>query len=406
MIFPKTRSIFFIFFVVKLHALDYLKIAREIEKTNKDPQIKKIAVLPFEDINYRESRRGLEIQEELTYAFVRHSHFQLVERSQVNKILEELQFQQTGVVDERSAKQIGKGLGVDGLVTGSIKTEGGETKLYARLIRVEDFAIVAVASDISRVTKETPYDKKASYETSYGPQVEIDLWGTLGLTQMSLSFGKPTGDYPLVNASHLGLLGLSGNYRTVDMNRLQERQSLPPLGLRLRFHSKTQGFYFSPGLFELMWQRSYLKAQEGQIIFNQAQEVSTYLPERYMDFSSLDFTIPLLLGFEHTTWRLYSGVGLGFVLGFFSSAYILSYNYASQTFEKTSNQVGSGFQGSLFLGTMYHLNSFLSIMLETRYFGAFAEFNRDGETTGFLISEDMTVYRRGFLFLGGLTFRL
>ncbi len=46
--------------------------------------------------------------------------FEIVERSQISRVMQELQLAQTGIVDEAQAAQVGKMLGVDAIITGTV----------------------------------------------------------------------------------------------------------------------------------------------------------------------------------------------------------------------------------------------------------------------------------------------
>ena len=60
---------------------------------------------------------------------------EVIERSLLEKVLRELNLQSTGAVDEASAKEIGKILGVEAIVSGTLIDLGAkEVEVNARLI--------------------------------------------------------------------------------------------------------------------------------------------------------------------------------------------------------------------------------------------------------------------------------
>lgn len=63
--------------------------------------------------------------------------FQVIERSEINRIIEEQAFQLTGVVDAKMAKEIGRIYGVDFLVLGSVAKFGPLVETDIRLIDTE-----------------------------------------------------------------------------------------------------------------------------------------------------------------------------------------------------------------------------------------------------------------------------
>ena len=96
----------------------------------------KIAVLPFDDGSIQERwwrnswEVGKGVSDELTTALVSTQKFRVIEREQIDKILQEQRFGSSGMVDSRTAARLGKILGVQYLVMGrvtefSIKSNGG-----------------------------------------------------------------------------------------------------------------------------------------------------------------------------------------------------------------------------------------------------------------------------------------
>lgn len=72
--------------------------------------------------------------------------FDVIERQLLSKLLEENKLTLSGLIDETTAKQIGKILGVDAICSGTITDLGNTVKINARLISTETGALFAVAS--------------------------------------------------------------------------------------------------------------------------------------------------------------------------------------------------------------------------------------------------------------------
>ena len=70
-------------------------------------------------------------------------HFRLVERVQLNKVLDELNLDRSSYIDPSSAQRIGHLIGAQYLGIGSFQVFRGEMRLNARLIRVETGEIIA-----------------------------------------------------------------------------------------------------------------------------------------------------------------------------------------------------------------------------------------------------------------------
>ncbi len=96
----------------------------------------KIAVLPFDDGSIQDRwwgrnwQVGKGVSDELVTALLNTGKFRLIEREQIDKVLNEQHFAASGMVDSHSAAKLGKILGVQYLVMGrvtqfSFKSNGG-----------------------------------------------------------------------------------------------------------------------------------------------------------------------------------------------------------------------------------------------------------------------------------------
>lgn len=105
-----------------------------------------IAVLPFESKGIGGALGQIDLLDKLVTGFVGINRFKVIERAQLEKILEEQKLGMAGIIDASTAAQIGKGIGVDGVVCGSITQGGNAVTIDARLIDTETAAII-VAKD-------------------------------------------------------------------------------------------------------------------------------------------------------------------------------------------------------------------------------------------------------------------
>jgi hypothetical protein len=79
---------------------------------------------------------------------VNQERFKVMERAQLDKILQEQSLGSSGVVDAATAAQIGKGIGVDAIIIGSVAAaSSGSISIDARVIDTESAAII-VAEDV------------------------------------------------------------------------------------------------------------------------------------------------------------------------------------------------------------------------------------------------------------------
>lgn len=126
---------------VKLNHLahEMVKSLRQENKTN-------LAIVEFPDLDGRVSQFGKYVAEELTTRLFTTRRFNIVERQLLNQLLAEQNFGQSGLVDVNSAAQIGKMLGVEAIVTGTITDLGNNIRINARLIETVSASVFAVAS--------------------------------------------------------------------------------------------------------------------------------------------------------------------------------------------------------------------------------------------------------------------
>lgn len=130
----------------------------------------KIAIMEFPDLHGTISELGKFIPEELTTRLFMTRRFEVLERQLLNKVLEEQNLGMSGLIDASSAAQIGKLLGVDAIVTGTITDMGNMIRINARMIATETAGVFAVASVsidkephiVAMMNRTSPYREKTS----------------------------------------------------------------------------------------------------------------------------------------------------------------------------------------------------------------------------------------------------
>ncbi len=85
---------------------------------------------------------GKVFSEVLTTSFVNSDAFKIIEREHIEKVVKELQLTKSGIIDPSSAKQIGKMVGADAILTGSVIKFGNDMRVDARIIEVESGIIL------------------------------------------------------------------------------------------------------------------------------------------------------------------------------------------------------------------------------------------------------------------------
>ncbi|MEJ2636099.1 MAG: CsgG/HfaB family protein [Calditrichia bacterium] len=101
-----------------------------------------IAVLPFDSKGLGDELGSIDLLDKLITGFVNINRFKVIERALLEKILEEQKLGMSGILDASTAAEIGKGIGVDAVVVGSVTRTRTALSIDARLIDTETTAII------------------------------------------------------------------------------------------------------------------------------------------------------------------------------------------------------------------------------------------------------------------------
>ena len=105
-----------------------------------------VAVLPFENKGASKDLGEIILDKMITVMW-NQDRFKVMERAALDRVIAEQSLGQTGVLDAATAAEIGKGIGVDAIVIGSVAaTASGALSIDARVIDTESAAII-VAHD-------------------------------------------------------------------------------------------------------------------------------------------------------------------------------------------------------------------------------------------------------------------
>jgi len=94
-----------------------------------------VAVLDFESIG-AEEHLGRAVAEIVRTALVGNRSYRVVERAQIDRALAEQKFQKSGLIDDKRAVEIGRILGADLIIVGSVVRIGNAYTINSRLIDV------------------------------------------------------------------------------------------------------------------------------------------------------------------------------------------------------------------------------------------------------------------------------
>ena len=113
------------------------KLAKEIVKDLPDNKKVRVAVIGYADKTGERIEGSLMVEERLRTSNVLKDKCRLMNRTEIESILEELSFQLTDLADVNKALEFGKIAGAEKLLRGKILEEGKDVSIYAYLVDVE-----------------------------------------------------------------------------------------------------------------------------------------------------------------------------------------------------------------------------------------------------------------------------
>ncbi len=129
------------------------EIAQKITKSIPEGSRKGVAVMDFNTLDGSVTVLGRFIGEELITRLFETERLKVIERSLLEKAIEELKFNTSDLVDPTIAKQVGKVVGADAIVTGTLSDLGDSVKINARVIMVESGEVIGAAG--AQIMKDT-----------------------------------------------------------------------------------------------------------------------------------------------------------------------------------------------------------------------------------------------------------
>jgi TolB-like protein len=127
------------------------RIAKQLSEQDQGGPKRRIAVVDLSDINGQIPPSGAVIAELLIGELFKTGTYEIVERKLLASLLEQHKLNMTGLVNESTARKVGKLLGVDYIVTGTVIDLGTALNVNVRTIAIETGTIAATASaDLER----------------------------------------------------------------------------------------------------------------------------------------------------------------------------------------------------------------------------------------------------------------
>jgi len=399
----------------------YSQLAREITEAGASIHGKKIAIIPF---SYADGRAGATkdgsvISERLTIKMINSHKFEIIERSVLDKVMDELKLQASGTIDASSAQQLGKVLGVEAIVTGTlVEMQGGKIEVNARLIKTETAQAIGASQvmlekdwigDAPTAPRqpafEPPYQQPAPQPSSRARRGEFaygffDVFMGFGAPNMALEFANSNNN---INMSELGItrydslgnpLSDAAVFRSVRWDKLVT-DGLGPIAFRVG------GFGNGPlgGDLELSFEKRNIKAQKAPWLINGASAGNfTFGSSDYATVKSFGISGDLLLRVPTKRADPYFGIGAGLSLNSVTMPSVKGLTNSTTYLSRPVEDFGAGFMLRIPVGLRIKTGANMHIVTELRYEMNYIMFDRG------INGESDTITLSGVKFLVGLGF--
>lgn len=395
-----------LFFVINLSAKEnpYSKMAKELSEASTFLKQPKVAIIPFSYMDKRKSDGGMIVAERLTTRIVKIGKLQVVERHLLEKVLQELHFEMTDIVDVKATKQVGKILGVDAIISGSlIDIKSDRVEVNARVIKTETAEIITTSSvEIKKIwsdasviqpkpvsPQEPPpiqtryqqprktYKKKPEWDIE--PFVDVLLGSYSGTVDVSFeNYSYPIDEVDLsLDMDGDGFLSHNVSFRKISFSGMEMKNSSTPFGVRIGFFGRPSDNKLSLGAdFEISYISQYLKKQDTSVTVNSTTTYDfNFFVNDYLKINTLTILSgDILLQFYDKTFRPYVGLGLGMTINTISSSYI--YQYHGVIFRKPLSQTPIGFLYRIPIGMRIKIGELSSLLGEYRISYNYFSFDR------------------------------
>lgn len=359
---------------------------------------RKVAVLPFSYTDGRQSEGSTIVSERLITRIIQMGRLSVVERNLLDKVMSELKLQVSGAINPDSAKELGKILGVEAIVTGTlIEKRNGKVEVNARMIKTETAdAIVATSAVLEKDWEdvapppviqqqeapqyEQPAYKRSRFEgrtagrgRSYG---FFDLFFGAGSHKMNLEFDNTQAN---ITCGSLGLGGPAGafcnsnntGYTSFSWDSLKTTGGAP-----IGFRVGGWGNDIIGGAFEMSYMSRNIAAQDTTFkVNNISRGAFTFNNEDYLTVKTFNLlTGDIMLRIPSDNLEPYFGLGVGLGIGKIDSPFIVGNN--TGVISKPLSAVGVGLLARVELGCRIHLGDVVDLFTEGRIQNNTIFFNR------------------------------
>ncbi|MCX5781882.1 MAG: FlgO family outer membrane protein [Elusimicrobia bacterium] len=402
---------------LKLSAQDsaYDEMAKELSESASQLKSPKIALVPFSyaDKTEKDDGGGTVVSERLTNKIVKLKKFLVIDRQNLEKVLSEQKLQTSGAVDPETAKKIGKVLGVEAIITGTLTNiAGGMVEVNAKLIRTETAEILNVSSSkiekdwLSNQAVQPSAPQQQAYQEEVQPiqQVQparkikmdsyLDLFlaisaGGKGDVTFQNSRGFSRNDFNLNSACPASFTKFTLTNSTFDMSN--------PIGIRASFFSE-KGYV--GGAFDLMYYSSQLATQITKASFNggAASDFNLSVSD-YLKITTFLFDFDLMVRYPGKIVQPYIGFGLGLSINSVSSSYIKGFQNGVYGTGFSETDLGVGI--NIPIGIRFQFNNDIGAFLESRTMTNNINFSRN-----YVSGDSDTIAAKNSFTMLGVSFKM
>ncbi len=286
----------------------YDKLANDLTAAGIALQGQKIAIIPFSyaDTKDTASKDGSVIAARLTVKMINMHKFDIIERSALDKVMNELKLQSSGIMDASSTQKLGKVLGVEAIITGTlVQTDNGQIEVNARMIKTETAQAIG-ASQVD-ITKDWVGNDTTAPQPQAAAQPEEQPVAQAPVKKTAPVRGP--NQYGFFDV--IGGVGAQTTDITWDATRYNVKQTglltsgVGPVGFRVGGYGDSA----IGGDFEFSLSKHYIDSQRGTIV-NGYIYPNVTIPAGYLNVTSLGLSGDLLLR-TMTKAQFYLGLGLG-----------------------------------------------------------------------------------------------
>jgi TolB-like protein len=143
---------------------EYDRVAFELGRAAQNHGKVRVAILPFQSVGKKSAVAGAVVSEKLVAAVMSRGELEVVERTLLSSVMREQKLMHSGAVDIGSIKELGRILGVDALIAGTVlELQDGRFEVNSRLIDTQTARVLgAVVAKVEKDWAESLFDDFSS----------------------------------------------------------------------------------------------------------------------------------------------------------------------------------------------------------------------------------------------------